>query len=379
LASVVADDQTIEKSLQKLVELLRVGGAQISDGLVIKCLAGNLSIEAPAVRRGNPLIRLPQNCFVPLLAFRLALDGDEIVISSASERLEKGVIAIAETMFELYNLTGKVAHHRRASPWSLIVAHPELVPYVAPPSREDFPFSAKDVMSGNKAKVMLDSFLHSRLFEHRQSGQAPSIPVLLPITDFFDHHWKGEPYSYAGNRAVLMRRSAPLAGQGDKCFARYGLHDAYDSWMTYGFVDEDVPFVQSIATTVELPGVGTIRLDDASAPDESGIPRILSKKGNHLVASAVMIPGPDTRRALRRTLRVLINKLTGGQQNWRDLAIDAERQIIDANLAYYAELKTCLVGLAVDNAAHSSIRANFVRLCEGQVTRLRNYLSYGER
>jgi hypothetical protein len=377
LASVVADDQNIEKSLRKLVGLLRVGGAQIADGLVIKCLAGSLCIEAPGLRRGSPLIRLPQDCFVPLSAFRLALSGVDIVISSTQARLKKPVTAIAEALFEIYNLTGKVAHHCRTSPWSLIIAHPELLSYVVPPSRDDFPFSAKDIRSDNKAKVMLASFLHSRLFAHRQSERSPSIPVLLPITDFFDHHWKGESYSYDGNRALIMRRSTPLPGKGDECFARYGLHDAYDSWLTYGFVDEDVPFVRSVSTTVELPGIGTIRLDDASAPDERGIPQILSKKGHHLVATAVVIPGPDAARALRRTLRSLIDKLTG--RHGRDVAICAERQIIDANLTYYAELKSCLECLSVESAPHNAIRANFVRLCEGQITRLRNYLVYAER
>ena len=377
MASVVADDQNIEKSLQKLVGLLHAAGAQMADGLVIKCIAGRLSIEAPAVRCGRPLIRLPPDCFVPLSAFRLVLTGNEIVISTAQARLKEPVMAIAEAMFEIYNLTGKLAHHRRTSPWSLIIAHPELLSYVVPPSRDDFPFSAKDVRSGNEVKVMLASFLHSRLFAHRQSERAPSIPVLLPITDFFDHHWKGESYSYDRNRAVIMRRSTPLPGKGDECFARYGLHDAYDSWLTYGFVDEDVPFVRSVTTTVELPRISTIRLDDASAPDERGIPRILSKKGNHLAATAVVIPGPDAPRALRRTLRIIINKLTG--RHGRDVVICAERQIIDANLAYYAELKSCLERLSVESAAHNAIRANFVRLCEGQITRLRNYLNYAER
>ena len=72
-----------------------------------------------------------------------------------------------------------------------------------------------------------------------------------------------------------------------------------DIFFILTFVDEDVPFVRSVSTTVELPGIGTIRLDDASAPDERGIPRILSKKGNQLAATAVVIPGPDAPRAAR--------------------------------------------------------------------------------
>jgi hypothetical protein len=157
-----------------------------------------------------------------------------------------------------------------------------------------------------------------------------------------------------GKRAVVMHRSAPLPGRGDECFARYGLHDAYDSWITYGFVDEDVPFVQSVRTTLDLPGAGTIRLGHVSATRESDetedsaqnakfyLPRILSKKANRLVVAAVMIPDLQAPRVLRRTLRILMGELTDRQQNRSDLVMLAEKQIINANLAYYTGLKTCL-------------------------------------
>jgi hypothetical protein len=388
LPLIVSDDRAIKASLHELIALLRSAGAQIADGLVITCASGALSLKAPGVRRGAMLIRLPENCFVPLTALRLALVGDEIVISSARSQLNSITVAITEAMLEIYNLTGKIAQHRRTSPWSLIAAHPDLLSYVVPPTHVNFPFSAKDVRSGNDAKVMLASFLHSRLFSHKQTEQAKPRPVLLPITDFLDHHWKGEPYSYDGNRAVVMRRSAPVTGKGDQCFARYGLNDAYDNWLIYGFVDEDVPFVQSVATTLSLPGVGTIRIGcipTAYESDETepslhqllfSVPRILSRKGNRLSAGATVIPGPQAPRALRRSLRVLIRELGAPWRQHSDLVIRAEEQILDANLTYYDELKSCLERLSVANDGHSAIRANFVRLCDQQVRRIRNYVSY---
>jgi len=386
LPSIVSDDRAIEASLHELIALLRSAGAYISDGLVITCAGGTLNLKAPGVRRGAMLIRLPQDCLVPLSALRFALVGDAIVISSARSRLNRMSVAITEAMFEIYNLTGKIAQHRRTSPWSLIAAHPDLLSYVVPPSQVDFPFSAKDVRSGNDAKVMLASFLHSRLFSHKPTEQAKPCPVLLPITDFLNHHWKGEPYSYDRNRAVVMRRSAPITGKGDQCFARYGLNDAYDNWLIYGFVDEDVPFVQSLATTLNLPGVGTIRIGHAPAAYESdetepslhqlvSVPRILSRKGNRLSVGAMVIPGPQAPRALRRSLRVLISELGAPWRQYSDLVIRAEEQILDANLTYYDELKSCLERLSVANDGHSAIRANFVRLCDQQVRRIRNYVS----
>src|SRR5437879_10772379 len=113
-------------------------------------------------------IKITQDCLVPLKAFQLGLVSDEIMISSPLFRLKSSTTEIAEAMFEIYNLCGKVAQHRQTSPWSLIASHLDLLPYVTPPSRDDLPSSAEDIRSGNDAKVMLASFLHSRRSPHHQ-------------------------------------------------------------------------------------------------------------------------------------------------------------------------------------------------------------------
>ena len=334
------------------------------------------------------LIRMPEHCLIPLKGFKLALVNDEIVISSPRRGLNKATIAISEAMFEVYNLNRKLAQHRSKSPWSLIASHLELLSYITPPSRDDFPFSTRDLRSGDKAKVMLASFLHSRLFAHQPNDRTRPRPVLVPITDFLNHHWTGAPYSYDRYRAVVMRRSAPLPGKGDECFASYGLHDAYDNWISYGFIDNDVPFAQSLSTTVDLPRTGKIRLG-LTTPETDGmvvsvrnlrtyIPPILSRKRHCLNVGMVLIPGPQAPRMLRRALKLLIGELGAPRNRHRDLVIAAEEQIIDANLTYYAELKSLLKRLAVDNEVHRAIRAGFVRLCDQQIARLRNYIDYAE-
>lgn len=388
MTSIVADDCATEAALHKLVGLLRTAGAQFADGLVIKGLGGNLSIEAPTVRRGMRLVRLPQHCLVPLSALRLTLVNDDIVIASARSGLHKPAVAISEAMLEIYNLCGKLAQHRRTTPWSLIAAYPDLLSYVAPPSRDDFPFSANDIRSGNEAKVMLASFLHSRLFTYDPSDTAKPRPVILPVTDFFNHDWRGEPYAFDAKGAVVMRRAATTPGKGNETFARYGLHDAYDMWITYGFIDDEVPFVQSLETAVKLRGVGTIRFGDvaASRGDDdaeptvqdlpSYVPRILDRKGGRATVGAAVIPGPEMPRALRRALGILIGELGAPRRGRRALVLAAEEQLLDANLGYYSELKSCLEGLSVDDAAHAAIHANFIRLCDQQTKRLRAYLDF---
>src|SRR2546430_9654103 len=130
------------------------------------------------------LFQIPKDCLVPLKSFQLRLVSDEIMISSLRSRLKSSTTEIAEAMFEIYNLCGKVAQHRRTSPWSLIASHRDLLPYVTPPSRDDLPFSAKDIRSGNDAKGMLPSFLHSRLLPHQPVDRPNPSSVPVPITDF---------------------------------------------------------------------------------------------------------------------------------------------------------------------------------------------------
>jgi hypothetical protein len=91
---------------------------------------------------------------------------------------------------------------------------------------------------------------------------------------------------------------------------------------------------------------------------------------------AVIIPGPQAPRTLRRALRTVIQELGAPRQRHNALVRRAEEQILDANLTYYDEFKSCLERLSTDNDVHSTIRANFVRLCEGQLIRLQSYSSY---
>jgi hypothetical protein len=108
------------------------------------------------------------------------------------------------------------------------------------------------------------------------------------------------------------------------------------------------------------------------------VPPILSRKEKCLNVGTVWIPGTQAPRALRRALQLLIGELGAPRNRHRDLVIAAEEQIIDANLTYYAELKSLLKRLAVDNEVHRAIRASFVRLCDQQIARLRDYIGYAE-
>jgi len=168
----------------------------------------------------------------------------------------------------------------------------------------------------------------------------------MPIIDLFNHHFQGALFSIADvpdkERSLAIARSNPLPGTGKECFACYGAHDSFDTWVTYGFVDQSALFVRSVAMTVDLPDLGTIRLTNfdktrdrrALPPSVSDlhfyIPALLARRTDHIEVGRLLIPGPSAPRALRRTLHFLIAEMSPGHSRQRDLVMEAERQIIAA-------------------------------------------------
>jgi hypothetical protein len=224
-----------------------------------------LSVEAPPESAGKVLVRLPWDCLVPFSPFRLSIVNDDLVISSYEEGLTDECVTLMQALLELFNLTGKVAYHRRTSPWRLIISYPAILQCVRQGrDREDFALFQHFIVSGSNDQLMLQAFLNSRVLGYKASTTAPPYPVLMPVIDLFNHHFQGALFNIDEvpdkGRSLAIARSMLLPGTGIECFACYGAHDSFDTWMTYGFVDHSALFVRSVAMTIDLPSLGTIRL-----------------------------------------------------------------------------------------------------------------------
>jgi hypothetical protein len=394
---IAADNQDVERSVEKLVMLSKQAGAEFSDDLVVRCIDGNLSIEAPARSVGKVLMRLPWHTLVPLQPFNLSVIDDDIVISSCDEGLTPSSVAFMEAILELYNLTHKLAAHRRTSPWTLLVSSPQLLEHVAQRTgRGGHLISGKLNLTGNEDQLLLQTFLHSRALNYKVIGDAlpaQELPfdVLMPVLDAMNHHFQGASYSFEAlgeDRCLTIKRSVPLPGMGNECFACYGPNDRFDTWVTYGFIDRDVPFLRSVAMTIELPGLGEIRLANFFKPRTPGdlpesvgdlyfyIPRILARGGGHIVVASLLIPGPGAPRALRRTLQFLVSEMNPAHPRQAELVLHAEEQIIAANRSFYDNLIAFLGTLSATDPLQKPLLDGFVRVCNLQLARIQDYLGY---
>jgi hypothetical protein len=390
---IISDNRDIQHSLDKNVILAKNGGATFDDDLVIKCVGGTLSVEAPPDSAGKTLIRLPWDCLVPVELFQFAIADDNIVISSHEAALAPECVMRMEALLELYNLCDKLARHRRTSPWPLLASHPELLEPITRRLPSDLlEMFKKFVGSGNYDDLILDSFFHTRPYDYRESEKAPPFPVLMPVIDFMNHDLRGAPVQLEDQTdnggTLTIKRSVPVPGTGNECFAFYGLYDSFDTWMSYGFLDENAPFVRSVPMTIDLPRLGTIRVanyikirDHADLPPSSTdlhlfIPKLLARRGNHVEVTSLLLPGPQMPDALRRALVVLINEMSPGHPQQRDLVMQVEEQIVDANRAYYEGLLAFLRSLTLKDPLQSPILDNFVCMCELQLARVESYAGY---
>jgi hypothetical protein len=391
MVSVLADNLEIERCLRRIMALSEAAGAEFSHDLVIKCVDGHLSIEAPPEGAGKLLMRLPWDCLVPLPHFRLGIVGDKFVISWHEPELTGTCIATMEAMLDLYNLTNKLAVHRLTSPWSLAASHPELLPTLMAGRRARH---RSLVASGNRDDLDLQSFFHTRAYSYRDTLGGPTLPVLMPILDAMNHHSMGAPYLFGdqpeSGPLLVMTRSIPLPGTGNECFARYSIQDCFDGWMGYGFIDETPTFLRSLAMQIDLPDWGTIRTADVFSPRTKQdlplsvsdlhfyIPKLLARRRNQIDTASVLVPGPQAPRALRRTLHFLIAELNPDRPTSRDLVANAEQQVIAANTAYYQALAAFLRAMPLGDGLQRPILDKFIRMCDLQLGRLSDYANYAE-
>jgi hypothetical protein len=294
-----------------------------------------------------------------------------------------------EAMLDLYNLTNKLAVHRQTSPWSLVASHPEILPHLLSGRTPEY----RDlIVSGKRDEVVLKSFFKTRVLGYTETETSPSYAVLMPILDAMNHHSDAVQYD-VDNRStqgpvLSIARSRPLPGTGNECFACYGIHDCFDGWMVYGFIDESPRFVRSLQFGIDLPGLGTIQTTDAFAGRSEAdlplpvsdlrfyIPKLFRRTQRRIDIASVLVPGPQAPRALRRTLAFLIAELNPGQPPSRELVLHLEQQIITANTTYYQTLADFLHAMPLKDEQQRPILDNFIRMCELQLGHLRDYAGY---
>ncbi len=356
----LCDNRKIQRDVAALYEFCEANGAILHAALrmVVGEEAIWLESDLPADDRAV-LVSLPQSCLPPVRAFTLEVVDDTLVIRDRHAEPSQAQARCFEHLVAIYNATGKLATHRRRSPWFALAHQPELLDRLVA-GRAQTPRIADTHArwrEGLDDSLLIDTFLATRQYRLRDSASGEAQPVLLPFIDFADHHPKAPGFQRAPEDApedhrIALRNAKPVNGSA-ACRVAYGVLDALDSYLGYGFVDSEVGFVRSVPLTIEVPlGRIAVQARGASVAGQKlpprledirpWIPRILGREADTVTVSSLLIPDAEAPLALRRVLNWLLRGLNPDitLNRLRDAVLEAEDQMLAANRDYWTDVAT---------------------------------------
>ena len=352
----VSDDRRVQRAVSQLYETFETAGAFVHDHLRMRVDGTRVRMEAPGVSRHERVLALPADCVVPLEGNTLRIDDDRLTLAEPGPELSESQRACLQSLVTLYNATGQVSRHKRDSPWHALAGRPDLLHDLAG-ARAGTPWidSLRDPQTDHATPEHLrESFLIARRRQigHTQAG-APRFG-LLPLIDFFRHDATAAPV-YTGRRVRATGHQIAVGAHrvraaSDETFLRYMPMDALDSYLTYGFVDDQAELVRSVPVNVRAGGfalnvnaridirVGRIpaRLQDLGA----FVPALTRTGESALSLSHLFLPASASSLALRRILNHAFRLLDPslGLSRLKSLVEQAEEQILAANTTFYDDL-----------------------------------------
>lgn len=399
-----SDNPAILKELKKLEKLVLSAGGWMHQDLIIRVEDGSLSIEMEGDEEidKEKLILLPQEALIPTDEINMGVKNatKEFVFEPKDpKKYTKLRRELTETMFTIYNMTNKYALCEQTDFWLTIGKRPELLDLVmaARTPGQAFQKIRKNIQAG-LSEEKHDQFVADRFFGSRilglgggksatGKGQNPKMPVIMPFIDFINHHSFGSRFLSPANETLEVWCRRPVEGS-NECYAFYGTMDAMDAYIRYGFVDAQASIVRSVPLRIDLPNVGRIEVKAGTpahikklqlpkkAKDLQAFVPVMQKDQDVLTISHLYVPVGHSPRALARVLGLCISKLAGrnlGDQKHKALVAGAERQVHEANVNFYTNLRTQLEDIKAKTKDKDQTLEDALHLARTQEQKVKSY------
>ncbi|MEM7250724.1 MAG: hypothetical protein AAF493_04840 [Pseudomonadota bacterium] len=390
MVRILSNDSNIEANLRRQIALITEAGGFVHPKLTLVVdVNGELSVESslPAQNR-DIVLSVPRACLPPLDEFAITLEDDRLVAEPVGSSLTDAHIELARLMFELFELTGKIAHHCATFPILNLRRAPVVFDYLVARSGQ-FKGFTKRFGGLSPDEQVIRSFFDSRTFELKRDGEDGQT-VLLPILELLNHHAHAVSFSSGQGEGVSVSNCQP--SDSNECFVNYAHNDALKSYVGYGFLDESSDFVRIVPTTIELAGVGVIRVDAQSPPIDATkvlspeiadlrflMPSVARRDTGEMRVSHLLIPPAHGSHSLRRILEVLIRTLRsdaaprdGGDDLIGKAVVEAESKVVTKTERYYRKLEQ-LVGRDDAKALSAATRKEIAELAKYQLRLVSRY------
>ena len=290
---VESDRREVRTALESLLEVIIRHGATINPALRIVEHDGNVSVSADAPR-GEILVDLPEELFVPLKDAQWDSVGDRLVIRRHGFNATEAQREVSEALVDVYNATGKLALTRANHPLAVFEHDAEVVDVLKALRPTFF----------DPDSTPVDVFIGSRCYTHNGDRW------LLPVIDLMNNRRSGAALRVVdGSMTVDVSRPSD-ADTDAECFVYYGpRHDTIDLALIWGYLDCEVAFARSIPLVARVDRVGTIEvLGNYVRPRYAIDPPSLAIADDRLTISHVTFEA-QTPHYLYATLRLAVEAL----------------------------------------------------------------------
>ncbi|MCB1532178.1 MAG: hypothetical protein KDJ35_04835 [Alphaproteobacteria bacterium] len=360
MPNVISDNPKAKSLIEGLCGALKDAGSFINPHVQIRLENNQISVFTTEDVRSEHLFRIPHDLLIPCEYFDLDIENGALVIAHCDERLDQTRQHILEIMVALFNEIQKLQSHIETCPWLKMKDHPDIT---------DMLLAAREGPEVDLLKKTLNdpeffdelavfTFLKSRIagFSLHTSKNKPQ-EILMPVVEFLNHHPQGAHYNnlYHEKQSFLdIQIATPIDGSAE-CFACYDRLDALDSFLHYGFVETDAPYIKSIPMSIDVEGIGHIDIRSFSAHTEpQDIPEELKDLGfyfprilvdhdkKYAQVSHLYIPQKKAPFSLRRVLKFLVELLNPNisETDCRFAICKIEESLLQKNENYYNTLKS---------------------------------------
>ena len=360
---IVTDNKAIQTELASLAKYMQNNGTWIHPDIVIAYTEeAGLSIQTE--RMINPrdfIIKIPDEHLIPYTLLNMTLKGNDFVIDPERGSLSPVQIDLAKCMVEIYNLTNKVDFHKSENAWIQFRDAPELLDLLleatsrTPSIEKNYAFLHDLEDAASMDQFILDTFSISRFLARYKHGSKEKTRVIMPIIDFMNHDYRGSGFVSSTDpkekQWIGVTCNQPFVSR-NECYASYGIKDALNTFLIYGFIDATAPYVRSIPLEIPVGDFGKINVYSLNKGNKATLPKRLQDlhhfmpifekdKDGALCLSQLFVTVGPFRHTLRRILREVIATLCGNSVSEKFISEQtraAEELVVEKNIAFYRDL-----------------------------------------
>jgi tetratricopeptide (TPR) repeat protein len=356
-------DKKLIGLITELVEHNKQQGAYFHPDLEIKANNGELSVYYYG-QKNTKLIDIPVACMPLLCDYEFTLTGnDKLVVKSNSNHMVNPKAEYTmQLLVSIYNQSNKMQKWQVACPFIALYDSPDLLNALLDAKLHNVKVQLlkQTLVSGNRKKLCIDTFFGSRAFGYKSdflnknkitSGKNRE-QGLLSVIDFLNHKLNSNSFKLTNN-SVHITGSADA--QSNEVFVQYNEFDPLYTYLFYGFVDIEAPFLASIpcelATTyghvLQITGestIGNTLSEGKFNHNQAYLPQLVRVSTNKVKLNKLIMPVNALSTLLKDTLLNVINttapdEIVKNDTFFKSEIAHLEKQLILANKAYWLKLQ----------------------------------------